>query len=98
MCCASNCLLCALQVVGEFCMDLAISKAKEVGCSWVTAGGVGLLNTSFSISGLLLLSLAGSNHYGIVAHYTLRAVEQGFIVYALKKQYLPSYFVLFVCF
>ena len=25
-------------------------------------------------------TLSGSNHYGIVAHYTLRAVEQGLIV------------------
>ncbi|CAI8030426.1 Malate dehydrogenase [Geodia barretti] len=47
-------------VVGEFSMDLAIAKAKEAGCAWVTA--------------------TRSNHYGIAAHYTLRAVEEGLIV------------------
>jgi LDH2 family malate/lactate/ureidoglycolate dehydrogenase len=46
-------------VVGEFSMDLAIAKAKEAGCAWVTA--------------------TRSNHYGIAAHYTLRAVEEGLI-------------------
>ena len=55
---APNCMLCALQVVGEFCMDLAISKAKKVGCSWVAASGVGLLNTFFSISGLFLYTFS----------------------------------------
>jgi LDH2 family malate/lactate/ureidoglycolate dehydrogenase len=47
------------SVVGEFSMDLAITKAKKSGCAWVTA--------------------TGSNHYGIVAHYTLRAVDAGLI-------------------
>jgi LDH2 family malate/lactate/ureidoglycolate dehydrogenase len=46
-------------VVGEYSMDLAISKAKQSGCAWVTS--------------------TGSNHYGIAAHYTLRAVDHGLI-------------------
>ena len=28
-----------LQVVGTFCMDLAMKKAKEVGIGWVTCTG-----------------------------------------------------------
>ena len=28
-----------VQVIGTFCMDLAIKKAKEVGIGWVTCTG-----------------------------------------------------------
>lgn len=46
-------------VVGNFCMDLAIQKAKNVGVGVVAA--------------------RRSNHYGIAAWYTLRAINQGMI-------------------
>jgi LDH2 family malate/lactate/ureidoglycolate dehydrogenase len=29
----------AIQVIGTFCMDLAMKKAKEVGIGWVTCTG-----------------------------------------------------------
>lgn len=36
----SVCIIdCMLQVVGTFCMDLAMKKAKEVGIGWVTCTG-----------------------------------------------------------
>ena len=44
-------------VVGNFCMDLAIQKAKTVGVGVVAA--------------------KRSNHYGIAAWYTLRAINLG---------------------
>ena len=31
--------MCYCQVVGEFSMELAISKAQETGCAWVAATG-----------------------------------------------------------
>ncbi|XP_059611852.1 uncharacterized oxidoreductase YjmC [Phlebotomus argentipes] len=46
-------------VVGNFCMDLAIKKAKTVGVGWTCA--------------------KGSNHYGIAAWYTLRALNEGLV-------------------
>ena len=61
-------------------MDLAISKAKETGCAWVTATGVRSIKTLGRCRDKLSVILAGSNHYGIAGHYTLRAVEQGLIV------------------
>lgn len=69
-------------------MDIAIHKAKKIGCGWVTARGTYTLRPTMSeycrharLEDYGVTStLSGSNHYGIVAHYTLRAVEQGLIV------------------
>ncbi|KOC68685.1 Malate dehydrogenase [Habropoda laboriosa] len=47
------------QVVGKFCMEMAMEKAKKFGIGMV--------------------SVRGSNHYGICGYYTRMAVEQGLI-------------------
>ncbi|CAJ0581684.1 unnamed protein product, partial [Mesorhabditis spiculigera] len=44
-------------VVGNFCIDLAVKKAKEAGVGWVVA--------------------KGSNHFGIAAWYSMRAMKEG---------------------
>jgi LDH2 family malate/lactate/ureidoglycolate dehydrogenase len=68
-------------VVGNFCMDLAIEKAKNVGVGWVVAKSN---SNSLLIFGIIeefysQILIIGSNHYGIAGWYTIRAMNQGLI-------------------
>lgn len=67
-------------VVGNFCMNLAIEKAKKHGVGWVAANS----KLGFVFSVLIPLSrlifLADSNHYGIAGWYSMLAANQGLMV------------------
>lgn len=66
-------------VVGNFCMDLAIQKAKTVGVGVVCAKS-DLIKFSCQLIYLFMCpNVLGSNHYGIAGWYTIRAMNQGFI-------------------
>ncbi|KAI4901725.1 hypothetical protein NFI96_010951 [Prochilodus magdalenae] len=53
-------------VVGNYCMNLALKKAREAGIGWVVAHGKS--NTA-----------SYSNHYGIAAYYSMQALKENMI-------------------
>nr|CAD7442097.1 unnamed protein product [Timema bartmani] len=59
------------MVVGNFCMKLAIAKAKQTGVGWVVAKGTHTL--LFTSRGLVCQS---SNHYGIASWYSAQALKK----------------------
>lgn len=69
-------------VVGNFCMNLAIEKAKKFGVGWVTANS----KLRFIYSSLhqkyfkFVLYFLDSNHYGIAGWYSIMAANQGLMV------------------
>lgn len=63
-------------VVGNFCMDLAIRKAKDVGVGWVVAKSE--MFSNFNMIDLISLIL-DSNHYGIAGMYSVQAMKEGLI-------------------
>lgn len=70
-------------VVGNFCMNLAIEKAKNYGVGWVTANSI--LNIIWNLLIFFFLDfykflMVDSNHYGIAGWYSLLAANKGFMV------------------
>lgn len=66
-------------VVGNFCMDVAIKKARQLGVGWVAAKGKKQL--FFFVSCFLArFVFSGSNHFGIAGWYAMRAADQGLMV------------------
>lgn len=63
-------------VIGNFCMDLAIQKAKNVGVGWVCAKGN---LKSFNLMFVSKISNLGSNHYGIAGMYSLQALKENML-------------------
>lgn len=66
-------------VVGNFCMDLAIQKAKNVGVGVVAARRKKIKSKNLFINLIKRIKCTGSNHYGIAGWYTMRAQKQGMI-------------------
>lgn len=74
-----------VQVVANYCMELAIQKAKQTGIAWVTCTGRFcdcLLHQQVDNNMYFQL---GSNHYGIAGYYALRAVREGLVVSYLVR-------------
>jgi len=69
-------------VIGKFCMNLAIKKAKEAGIGWVVAKGI-IRYSKIQLLISTFYKLKGSNHFGIAGFYTLLALEQNLLVSSL---------------
>lgn len=80
-------------VVGNYCIDIAVKKAKKAGVGFVVAKGYFSFSQFFSIKHLSiffclfypnilckLYYFLGSNHFGIAGWYSMRAMDQNCIV------------------
>ncbi|VDM85652.1 unnamed protein product, partial [Strongylus vulgaris] len=74
-------------VVGNFCMDLAIQKAKQAGVGWVVAKGPPFQPLKIIVQEFVL----GSNHYGIAGWYVMRAMREGVIGMSMTNTSPISY-------
>ena len=60
-------------VVGNFAMNLAITKAKETGVAWVT------VRLALHVSHRVKNNSRGSNHFGIAGHYSAQALKHNML-------------------